>query len=121
MPALTGRPILGTRPADQSVELLSMIERRGAAAIPAPTIEVIGVRSAALTRALADLAAGRFEWVTLTSRATVEMLQRRLGEAAEVRARVSAIGEGAGEAASSLAGRGLDLVPTAFTPAARAR
>ena len=121
MTSLTGMTILVTRPADQSVELLSMIERRGAAAIPAPTIEVIGVRSAALTRALADLAAGRFEWVTLTSRATVEMLQRRLGEAAEIRARVAAIGEGTGEAFRAWAGREPDLVPRSFTTAALAR
>ena len=77
--SLAGKVILVTRPANQSAELVSMVRSRGATAILAPAIEIVPARSAALTEALEELAAGRFEWITLTSRATVEMLAQRLG------------------------------------------
>ncbi|TMK29375.1 MAG: uroporphyrinogen-III synthase, partial [Actinobacteria bacterium] len=43
---LAGKVILVTRPRDQSTELVREIERRGATAIVAPTIELVPVRSA---------------------------------------------------------------------------
>jgi uroporphyrinogen-III synthase len=86
----------------------------------APTIEIAPIRSAALTHALEDLAAGRFSWITLTSRATVDMLARRCAPG-DVRASVAAIGEGTSEAFRRWARRSPDLVPRAFTTAALAR
>ena len=94
MKPLAGRTVLVTRPADQSVELVRRLRRLGAAAIVAPTIEIAPVRSAALTAALRDLSAGRFAWITLTSRSTVEMLASRLDAPSDVRAKVAAIGDG---------------------------
>jgi uroporphyrinogen-III synthase len=117
---LTGRTVLITRPREQSETLVRELERRGARPIVAPTIELVAVRSAALTRALRDLAAGRYTWITLTSRQTVEVLTPRIGPG-EVRARVAAIGDGTADAFRSWTGREPDLVPNAFTTAALAR
>ena len=117
---LAGRTILVTRPREQSETLVRELERRGARAIVAPTIEVVAVRSAALTRALRDLGAGRFAWLTLTSRQTVDVMSSRIA-AGDVRARVAAIGGGTAAAFERWAGRAPDLVPRAFTTAALAR
>ncbi len=112
--------MLITRPADQSAALIAELERRGARAIAAPTIELVPVRSAALTRALRELAAGRFAWITLTSRQTVDVLATRLPPT-DVRARVAAIGEGTATAFRAWSGREPDLMPERFTTAALAR
>jgi uroporphyrinogen-III synthase len=117
---LAGRTILVTRPADQSAPLVHELERRGAAVILAPAVEIVPARSAALTRALEDLAAGRFAWTTLTSRATVEVLASRMGPS-DVRSRVAAIGDGTAAAFRAWAGRDPDLMPTTFTTTALAR
>jgi uroporphyrinogen-III synthase len=121
MRPLAGRTVLVTRPADQSVELVRRLRGLGAKAIVAPTIEIAPVRSAALTRALHDLSAGHFEWVTLTSRATVEMLASRLDAPSEVHAKVAAIGEGTGKAFRAWARRAPDLIPGTFTTAGLVR
>jgi uroporphyrinogen-III synthase len=118
---LDGRTVLVTRPADQSVELVRRLRRLGATAIVAPTIEIVPARSAALTAALRDLAAGRFAWITLTSRATVEMLASRLDSPSAVRAKVAAIGEGTSTAFRAWARRAPDLMPTTFTTTGLAR
>ena len=121
MKPLAGRTVLVTRPADQSVELVRRLRRLGATAIVAPTIEIVPARSAPLTAALHDLSAGRFAWITLTSRATVEMLASRLDSPSAVRAKVAAIGEGTSTAFRAWARRRPDLMPTTFTTAGLAR
>jgi len=118
---LGGRVVLVTRPADQSAALVRLLRKAGAQAIVGPSIRIAPVRSAALTRALRDLRAGRFAWIVLTSRSTVEMLSGRLGAPADVRANVAAIGEGTSEAFRAWARRTPDLVPATFTTAALAR
>ena len=117
---LSGRTILVTGPLDRSAALVEPLERRGARVIVAPPIEVVPARSARLTRALKDLAAGRFTWITITSRATVEMLASRV-EPGDVRAGVAAIGEGTAGAFRTWAGRDVDLQPSVFTTAGLAR
>lgn len=119
-PTLAGRTILVTRPLQDSATLVAELERRGARSIVAPTIELVPARSATLTRALRDLAAGRFAWLTITSRHTVDVLRSRLDPEA-VRANVATIGEGSAESFRSWAGREPDLVPGTFTTAALAR
>ena len=119
-PTLAGRTILVTRPREHSQTLIRELERRGARAIPAPTIELVAVRSAALTAALRDLAAGRFAWMTLTSGQTVDVLASRI-DAGDVRARVAAIGEGTARTFRAWTGREPDLVPGSFTTASLAR
>jgi uroporphyrinogen-III synthase len=116
---LAGKVVLVTRPREQAASLVHELERQGATAIVAPTIEVVPVRSAELTKALQDLAAGTFDWITLTSRATVDVLASRL-EPGDVRARVAAVGEGTSAAFRRWAGRDPDLVPKTFTTAALA-
>jgi uroporphyrinogen-III synthase len=85
----------------------------------APAIELVPSRSAALTKALTDLAAGRFVWIALTSRATVEMLASRL-HPRDIRAKVAAIGEGTSDAFRAWARREPDLTPRTFTTKALA-
>jgi uroporphyrinogen-III synthase len=116
---LAGKVVLVTRPREQSATLVDELERQGATAIVAPTTEVVPVRSAELTSALRELAAGAFAWITLTSRATVDVLASRL-KPEEVQARVAAVGEGTAAAFRRWAGREPDLVPRTFTTAALA-
>jgi uroporphyrinogen-III synthase len=119
--SLAGRTVLVTRPSEASDGLVRRLRRRGATPIVAPTIEIVPARSAALTRALRDLGAGRFAWITLTSRSTVEMLTTRLDSPSDVRAAVAAIGEGTASAFRAWARRAPDLIPETFTTAALAR
>jgi uroporphyrinogen-III synthase len=118
---LAGRTVLVTRPAGQSAELVKLLDRLGARPIVAPAIEIGPARSAALTRALGELASGEYRWITLTSRATVDVLRERLGGPRDVRARVAAIGEGTAQAYYRWSRRSPDLVPETFTTAALAR
>jgi uroporphyrinogen-III synthase len=118
---LAGHTILVTRPADQSASLVKLLDQRGAHAIVAPAIEVLPIRSAALTAALRGLAHGDFSWITITSRTTVEMLASRLDSPSDVRAKVAAIGDGSAEAFRRWTRRAPDLVPATFTTAGLAR
>jgi uroporphyrinogen III methyltransferase/synthase len=118
---LAGRTILVTRPAEQAAVLVRELERRGTRVLLAPTIRLVPARSAALTTALRELTAGRFDWVTLTSAATVEVLRERLGSTGDVRAKVAVIGEGTAATFRRWARRDPDLQPTTFTTAALAR
>jgi uroporphyrinogen-III synthase len=118
---LWDRTVLVTRPADQSTQLVKLLDQLGARSIVAPAIEIVPARSAALTRALKDLSAGRFAWITLTSRATVDMLATRLDGPQDVRAKVAVIGDGTASAFRRWAHREPDLQPGTFTTAALAR
>ena len=117
---LAGRTIVVTRPVEQSTALVRELTERGATAIVAPAIEIVPARSAALTRALRDLAAGEFEWIALTSPRTVETLAANL-RPREVRAKVAAIGDGTAEAFRRWSRRDPDLMPRTFTTEALAR
>jgi len=118
---LQGRTILVTRPAERSERLVDLLDQRGARTIVAPTIVLRPVRSAALTAALRDLAAGEYAWVILTSPATIGVLADRLPGPRDVRAAVAAVGDGTAEAFRRWARRSPDLRPRAFTVAALAR
>ena len=118
---LAGRTVLVTRPIDQSSALVKLLDQRGARAIVAPAIEIAPIRSAALTTALHELAAGKYAWLTLTSRATVDMLAARLRSPQDVRARVAVIGDGTAAAFRRWARREPDLQPSTFTTGALAR
>jgi uroporphyrinogen III methyltransferase/synthase len=120
---LAGLTVLVPRARDQAGDFSALLRARGAEPLEVPTIEIRSVAStAALDRAVEDLAAGRFDWVVLTSvngvaavRARVEALGH--GPAAVTTAKVAAVGP-ATEAA--LRGWGIvpDLVPEAATTAA---
>jgi uroporphyrinogen-III synthase len=117
---LAGRTIVVTRPREQAAELGGALERRGATVLVAPAIEIVPVRSAALDRALRELADGRFDWVTITSPRTVDVFREHVTPR-DVRARVAAIGEGTAEAFRRWTRRDPDLVPKTFTTSALAR
>jgi uroporphyrinogen-III synthase len=117
---LAGRTVLVTRPRPDADALARLLERRGATAIAAPAIELVPVRSAALTRALGELAEGAFEWVTLTSPRTVDVLAQYLTPG-RLRAKVAAVGDGTAERFRTWSRRDPDLVPKAFTTAALGR
>jgi uroporphyrinogen-III synthase len=119
--SLAGRSVLVTRPAEQSSELVQLLDRMGARSIVAPAIEIAPVRSAALTAALRELAAGDFAWIALTSRATVDVLRERLQSADDVRASTAAIGEGTAAAFRRWSGRSPELVPSSYTTTGLAR
>jgi uroporphyrinogen-III synthase len=118
---LAGKLVLVTRTADRSERLVRLLERRGARPVLAPSIELVPARSAALTVALGLLAAGEFEWIVVTSQATVEMLAERLPSPRDVRANVAVIGEGSGEAWWRWSRRPPELQPKTFTTAALGR
>ncbi len=116
--SLAGRVVIVTRPRDQSIDLVRKLKRRGASLLVAPAIELTPARSAALTRALKDVSTGKFDWITLTSRATVDVLRSRL-KPRDVRARAAAVGEGTAEAFRRWARRDSDLVPRTVRTAPR--
>ncbi len=118
---LAGRTVLVTRPAGESSTLVKLLDRSGARVVLAPAIEIVPARSAVLTRALRELAGGQYRWITLTSRATVDMLRDRLDGPRDVRAKVAAIGEGTAEAFRRWTRRAPDLVPATFTTVGLAR
>jgi uroporphyrinogen-III synthase len=118
--SLAGRTVLVTRPREQTGELARLLLRRGAEIVVAPSVEIVPSRSAALTRAMRELADGGFAWVSLTSPRTVDVLAEHL-RPRDVRAKVAAVGEGTREAFQRWARREPDLVPRTFTTASLAR
>ena len=119
--ALAGKTIVVTRPADRAERLVNLLDQRGARVLVAPAIDLRPVRSAALTRALRDLATGSFAWIVLTSPATVRMLDERLDGPRDVRAKVASVGEGTAAAYERWSRRAADLVPRSFTVESLAR
>jgi len=114
---LLGRRIVVTRAPGVALGLAERLERLGAEAVIAPTIELREPRSyAALDRALAQ--ADVYDWVVFTSAHGVEVFFARLAErGGDVRqfwrARLAAIGPGT---AAALSRRGLrvEIVPAEF-------
>jgi len=120
---LAGLTVLVPRARDQASGFSALLRARGAEPLEVPTIEIRPVASTArLDQAVRDLAAGRYEWVALTSvngvaavRARVEALG--LGPEALTTAKVAAVGP-ATEAALRDWGVEPDLVPEVATTAA---
>ena len=122
-PTLAGLTVLVPRARDQASQLSALLRARGAEPLEVPTIEIRPVASTAeLDRAVEDLAAGRSDWVVLTSVNGVAALRGRAeasgrGPEALGRARVAAVGP-ATEAALRDWGVAPDLVPQVATTAA---
>lgn len=122
-PPLAGLTVLVPRARDQSSGFSALLRARGAEPLEVPTIEIRPVASTAeLDRAVEDLAAGRYDWVVLTSVNGVAAVRARAealghGTTAIARASVAAVGP-ATEAALRDWGIIPDLVPGAATTAA---
>jgi len=124
-PPLAGLTVLVPRARGQAADFSALLRERGAEPLEVPTIEIRPVASTAdLDRAVADLAAGRFDWVVLTSVNGVAALRDRveaLGHGPDVvgagTAKVAAVGP-ATEAALRGWGVTPDLVPEVATTAA---
>jgi uroporphyrinogen III methyltransferase/synthase len=121
---LAGLTVLVPRARGQAGDFSALLRERGAEPLEVPTIEIRPVAATAdLDRAVADLAAGRFDWVVLTSVNGVAALRARveaLGhgpDAVAAPARVAAVGP-ATEAALRDWGVTPDLVPAVATTAA---
>ena len=85
-PPLAGLTVLVPRARGQAGDFSALLRDRGAEPLEVPTIEIRPVASTAeLDRAVEDLAAGRYDWVVLTS----------VNGVAAVRARAEALGHGA--------------------------
>ena len=83
-PPLAGLTVLVPRARDQASGFSALLRARGAEPLEVPTIEIRPVASTAeLDRAVEDLAAGRYDWVVLTS----------VNGVAAVRARAEALGQ----------------------------
>jgi uroporphyrinogen III methyltransferase/synthase len=86
-PPLAGLTVLVPRARGQAGDFSALLRERGAEPLEVPTIEIRPVVSTVeLDRAVAELAAGRFDWVVLTS----------VNGVAALRARVGALGHGPG-------------------------
>ncbi len=107
-----------TRPAEESERLVRLLASRGATALVAPTIRIVP-GGAGLDAALGRLGSGGYDWVTLTSRATVRIVSRRIAPSS-LRARVAAVGQATADAFSEWAGRAPDLTPRVYQTAALA-
>jgi uroporphyrinogen-III synthase len=122
-PPLAGLTVLVPRARDQAGDFSALLRARGAEPLEVPTIEIRPVASTTeLDRAVADLAAGRFDWIVLTSVNGVAAVRARAealghGPAAVAMAKVAAVGP-ATEAALRLWGVEPDLVPEVATTAA---
>jgi uroporphyrinogen III methyltransferase/synthase len=123
---LAGQTVLVPRARDQASDFSALLRARGAEPLEVPTIEIRRLASTAeLDQAVEGLAAGRFEWVVLTSVNGVAALRERVealghGPAAVATARVAAVGP-ATEAALRDWGVPPGLVPEVATTAALGR
>jgi uroporphyrinogen III methyltransferase/synthase len=76
---LAGLTVLVPRARDQASSFSALLRSRGAEPLEVPTIEIRPVAStAALDQAVEDLAAGRYDWVVLTSVNGVAALRTRV-------------------------------------------
>jgi uroporphyrinogen III methyltransferase/synthase len=123
-PPLAGLTVLVPRARGQAGDFSALLRERGAEPLEVPTIEIRPVATTAeLDRAVAELAAGRFDWAVLTSVNGVAALRDRveaLGhgpDAVAATAEVAAVGP-ATEAALRAWGVPPDLVPEVATTAA---
>ena len=117
--SLAGLRIANTRALRQAPSLTQLLEAEGAEVLHYPTIEIEPCTdSSEFDTALAELAAGQFDWLVITSTNTVYILADRLTELgigqaqiAQSNTKVAAIGSATAAAISEELGLFVDLVP----------
>lgn len=123
---LAGKRIVVTRAAQQAGELDDLLRSRGATPLPYPCIAIVPpADTGALDGALRDLAAGRFDWLVLTSRNAITILAERLraldrAPSQASRFSVAAVGSATAQAVERELGLPVDLVPVTFVTEALA-
>jgi uroporphyrinogen III methyltransferase / synthase len=113
---LFGQTVVVTRTRQQASDLSSRLRELGARVIEAPTIELHPADPARVTAALRDAAAGRYDWIILTSvNGVTHMRQGMPGAGLDARAlagtKVAAIGEATAAAVQRELCIRPDLVP----------
>lgn len=107
---LTGRRVLVARGGPWGDGVAASLRAQGAVPVVAPLVNFAPTEDhETLERALADLAAGAFDWVTLTSATTVDVLVAYRA-VIPPRTRVAAVGETTAAALQAVGYR-VDLVP----------
>lgn len=114
---LTGKRVVVTQATHQAPELARLLQDSGATVLLYPCIAIEPPQDTTeLDRALADISAGRYDWLVLTSANTVRVLSERAkdikllpGLWASVR--IAAIGPATDEAVQEHFGRSAELVP----------
>jgi uroporphyrinogen III methyltransferase / synthase len=93
---LAGRTILVTRPVRDAGELGGELRTRGATVIEAPAIEIVELEDTTeLDRAIRQLAAGDFAWISFTSPRAVDAVCERLhrfGLPPRIPSKIAAVG-----------------------------
>jgi uroporphyrinogen-III synthase len=114
---LTGWRVLVPRGGPWGDGVAATLRSQGAVPVIAPLINFAPTDdSATLERALADLAAGRFDWLTVTSATTVDVLYAYDAKIPEA-TKVAAVGETTAAALTAVGYR-VDLVPDSDNSAA---
>ncbi len=107
---LRGWRVLVPRGGPWGDQVAAMLRSRGATPVIAPLVNFAPTTEVAeLDAALADLAAGSFDWITLTSATTVDVLYAYRAQI-PAHTRVAAVGETTAAALSAVGYR-VDLVP----------
>jgi len=95
---LWGRTVIITRPAEDSAPLAELLRSEGARVLEAPAIEIVPLaHTVALDRAVRELAAGHFAWVSFSSPRAVDVVAARLDTlelGPAIGAKVAAVGPG---------------------------
>lgn len=124
---LAGRRVVVTQAVHQAPELAGLLEGAGATALLYPCIAIEPpADTRALDQSLRDLAAGRYDWLVLTSANTVRVLDERaqalgLPPAAWNGVQMAAIGAATDEAIAAWTGRRAALSPGESTAEGLAR
>jgi uroporphyrinogen-III synthase len=115
---MRGQRIVITRAVHQAGELRGLLRQRGARVLLYPCLAVVApADSGPLDRALADLAAGAFDWLILTSaNAAMVMAQRLqiLGLAPPRAVALACVGPATAQAAQSLLGLQTRVLPQTY-------
>ena len=119
---LAGLRIVNTRASRQASSLTRLLEAEGAAVLHYPTVEIKPCAdSGKLDAALKELAAGRFDWLVITSANTVYTLADRLrtlgiqhARIAQHSTKVAAVGSATASAVRAELNLSVDLLPNAY-------
>jgi uroporphyrinogen-III synthase len=119
MSALAGKRIVNTRAIHQAGELDELLRAHEAVPLSYPCIAIEPVAdSPELDSALADLCAGEFDWLALTSANAVHVLAERTGRLpsspTSARLRTAVVGPGTAEAARRELGVRADVMPASY-------